>query len=68
MYNTLGKKISAITKDDKMVIIKRIPNLLRALDSQRARNIPEKLVVKAPLKIVSPIFLYEKSILSFLSS
>ena len=68
MYNILGKKISAIIKEDEIVIIKRIPNLLRALDSQRAKKIPEKLVVKAPLKIVSPMFLYEESILSFLTS
>ena len=68
MYNMLGKKISATIKDDSIVIIKRIPNLLRAFDSQRARKIPEKLVVKAPLKIVSPMYLYAESILSLLTS
>lgn len=51
-YKRLGRKTRETTKEEKMVQMSMIPDLTRATDWQRQRNMPEKLVVTAPLKMV----------------
>jgi hypothetical protein len=53
----LGKKTIAEMKLAMIVVMNKIPNWFRIATLQKTKNIPAKMEVKAPPKIVCPICL-----------